>query len=80
MFERIGWSQSKATLVCPITLALPKPANLLLQVHDSLVFECPEAQVEELIVVVRTVMEQPWTELGGYSIPISVKIADSWGN
>lgn len=80
MYERIGWSQSAATLVCPITSALPKPANLLLQVHDSLVFECPEALVDHLTSVVRTVMEQPWKELGGHSIPISIKVGDSWGD
>jgi len=58
---------------------LPPPARLLLQVHDSLVFECPAEMVENLIKVVKTVMEQPWKELGGMSIPIGVKVGDSWG-
>jgi DNA polymerase I-like protein with 3'-5' exonuclease and polymerase domains len=80
MYERIGWPEWKAKLVSPITGALPKPSNLLLQVHDSLVFECPAAMVDELVAIVRLVMQQPWKELGGEIIPISVKIGDSWGD
>ena len=80
MYERIGWSALNALKVCPIISAIPKPSRLLLQVHDSLVFECPSEQVDELVSVVRLVMEQPWKELGGHRIPISVKIGDSWGD
>jgi DNA polymerase I-like protein with 3'-5' exonuclease and polymerase domains len=53
---------------------------LLLQVHDSLVFECAPDVVDDLVTTVKLVMEQPWKELGGYSIPISVKVGDSWGD
>lgn len=79
MYERIGLPAESAMRVCPIVSAIPTPARLLLQVHDSLVFECPEEMVENLILVVKTVMEQPWKELGGMSIPIGVKVGDSWG-
>lgn len=79
MYERIGWSISLATKVAPITKPIPARSNLLLQVHDSLVFECAPDVVEELVATVKLVMEQPWKELGGYSIPISVKVGDSWG-
>ena len=79
MYERISWPAELASKVCPIISAIPKPARLLLQVHDSLVFECPAEQVEELVTIVKLVMEQPWKELGGHRIPISVKVADSWG-
>jgi hypothetical protein len=24
-------------------------------------------------------MEQPWKELGGYAIPIAIKVGESWG-
>jgi DNA polymerase I-like protein with 3'-5' exonuclease and polymerase domains len=80
MYERIGLSESRARLVCPIVEALPKPARLLLQVHDSLIFECPSDQVDSLIATVTRVMCQGWPELGGMSIPIGVKVGDSWGD
>lgn len=80
MYERVGWPEANVKKVAPVYSALPEPAQLLLQVHDSLVFECPENLVEELIATVRRVMEQPWKELGGYSIPISVKVGDSWND
>ena len=80
MYERIGLSESSAKLVCPYTESLQRPARLLLQVHDSLIFECPAEMVDDLISVVTRVMTQPWSELGGMSIPIGVKTGDSWGD
>lgn len=79
MFQRIHLTQSQAECVAPISCALPMPCRLLLQVHDSLVFECPADMVEELVRVVTKVMTQPWSQLGGMSIPIGVKVGDSWG-
>jgi DNA polymerase I-like protein with 3'-5' exonuclease and polymerase domains len=80
MYERIGLPASAALKVCPIINAIPKPSNLLLQVHDSLVFESPSEMVDQLVAIIKQVMEQPWKELGGQAIPISVKIGDSWGD
>lgn len=79
MYERIGMSVENAQRVCSITCAIPTPARLLLQVHDSLVFECPADLVETLVACVKKVMEQPWKELGGMYIPIGIKVGDSWG-
>lgn len=79
MYERIGLSEGAARLVTPVIAPLPKPARLLLQVHDSLVFEAPSEMVEQVIDVVRKVMEQPWPEMKGYHIPITYKVGDSWG-
>lgn len=79
LYERIGLSQMEAERVTPIVAPLPWPAQLLLQVHDSLVFEMPAELVDEAVSVIRMVMEQPWPELKGYRIPISVKVGDSWG-
>jgi DNA polymerase I-like protein with 3'-5' exonuclease and polymerase domains len=79
MYERISWPLANVLKVCPVAKTIPMGSNLLLQVHDSLVFECRPDTVDELIATVKLVMEQPWKELGGYSIPISVKIGDSWG-
>ena len=63
----------------PIAKPIPINSRLLLQVHDSLVFECAPDKVDELVAACKLVMEQPWRELGGHSIPISVKVGDSWG-
>jgi DNA polymerase I-like protein with 3'-5' exonuclease and polymerase domains len=79
MYERIGWPLDKALRVVRLAEPLPHPARLLLQVHDSLVFECPEAMVPELVRVVKKVMEQPWPELLGFTIPVACKVGDSWG-
>jgi len=79
MYERIGMTREQAQRVTPICIALPKPARLLIQVHDSLVFECPEELVDDLVDAVTKVMCQPWPELKGMSIPIGVKVGDSWG-
>ena len=79
MYERIGWPLDKVNQVVEIAQPIPKSVNLLLQVHDSLIFECPEEDVDALIAVVRRVMEQPWRELGGMSIPIGVQVGDTWG-
>jgi uracil-DNA glycosylase family 4 len=80
MYERISWPLEKAMRVCPVTKPIPHGSNLLLQVHDSLVFECSPEKVDELVSSVTLVMTQPWKELGGHRIPISVKIGDSWGD
>jgi len=79
MYERIGWDKAKILTVTPIVKSIPSSTNLLLQVHDSLVFESAPDKVDELVDTLKLVMEQPWKELGGYSIPISVKIGEAWG-
>jgi DNA polymerase-1 len=78
MYERIGLSVEAASKVSPRTSALPKPARLLLQVHDSLVFECPLSIIGEVIEALKHVMEQPWKELNGLVIPVSIKVGDNW--
>lgn len=35
-------------------------AKLLLQVHDELVFEVPEGELEQTVATIRASMEQPW--------------------
>jgi uracil-DNA glycosylase family 4 len=80
LYEQIGLPKAKAELVCPIVWALPKPAKLLLQVHDALTFECPNEMVEEIKIGVKQVMEQAFPELRGLVIPISIKVGNSWGN
>jgi uracil-DNA glycosylase family 4 len=77
MWQRIGMTAAPSNV--KIVEPLPEPARLLLQVHDSLVFECPNDKVAEVVAVIKRVMEQPWPELGGFHIPIGVKVGPSWG-
>lgn len=79
MYERINWPEQKVQELVRVYEAIPQPARLLLQVHDSLVFECPPELVDRLVRTIKKVMEQPWPELGGMSIPIGIKVGDSWG-
>lgn len=79
MYEKIGWPEAKVSRVVSIYKPIPKLVRLLLQVHDSLVFECPADLVDELVSTLKLVMEQPWPEIEGSVIPISVKVSDSWG-
>jgi DNA polymerase-1 len=81
-YERIQWPIELALKVCPILAPIPYPARLVLQVHDSLLFECPYNLREAVMTCMRTVMEQPWKELAGYAIPVDIKAGEpgmSWG-
>jgi DNA polymerase I len=73
MYERINWPAELALIASPILFPLPHPARLVLQVHDSLLIECPLNLVEEVAKCLKAVMEQPFKELGGFSIPIEIK-------
>jgi DNA polymerase-1 len=52
------------------------PARLLLQIHDELLFECPEDQVESLIALARSEMEHAIE----FRVPIAVDVSvgDNW--
>lgn len=79
MWQRIDWPFEKAVQVARICEPLPEPAQLLLQVHDSLVFECPAEMVDEVCRLIQRVMEQPWGSLGDFWVPVEIKVGDSWG-
>lgn len=80
MYKRINWPEEKVRCIVQVYEPLPKPARMILQVHDSLLFEYPKSMREEVLRVVKKVMEQPFAELGGYKIPVSIAIsAQSWG-
>ncbi len=55
-------------------------ANMLLQVHDELIFEAPEEQAEQTVKLVTSVMEQAAQPVLTLSVPLVVDagIADSW--
>lgn len=61
---------------------LPNGVRLLLQVHDSLLFEGPAQAIDEAKPIIREVMEQPWPELDNFRIPVDFKSGlpgQSWG-
>ena len=55
-------------------------AQMLLQVHDELIFEVPEDQVDSTIPVVRDVMENACDPALKLSVPLQVdaRAADNW--
>jgi DNA polymerase-1 len=56
--------------------------RMLLQVHDELVFEVPEAEVEAVQPVIHRVMENAHRPLVDLSVPLGVEIGHgpSWGD
>ncbi len=55
-------------------------ARMLLQVHDELVFEVPEAQMEQTIPVVKDIMENAALPARKISVPLTVDcgVGDNW--
>jgi DNA polymerase-1 len=55
-------------------------ARMLLQVHDELLFEVPEAEVEATAALVKTVMEAAPTPRAKLSVPLVVETgwATNW--
>ena len=55
-------------------------ARMLLQVHDELVFEAPEAEAEAVCAVARQVMEKAALPAGDFSVPLLVeaRAAANW--
>lgn len=82
MYERIELAPDLALKASSVLAPLPMPARLLLQVHDSLLVECPKDSVGAVIKAMKATMEQSWTQLGGYVIPVEFKVGgpgESWG-
>ena len=55
-------------------------AQMLLQVHDELVFEVPDAEVEKSLPVIKKVMEDAPLPAVALSVPLQVEAhaADNW--
>jgi DNA polymerase-1 len=53
---------------------------MLLQVHDELVFEVPEAELEKTLLVIKKVMEVAPLPAVSLSLPLQVEAhaADNW--
>ena len=58
-----------------------RQVKMLLQVHDELVFELPEDDVEAASAVIRQVMETAAEPIVTLSVPLGVEIGTgpSWG-
>lgn len=57
---------------------LPEGANLILQVHDSMIVECNENQVEEVSGILKETMESIAPELP-IKLAVEVTSGDNWG-
>jgi len=71
----------RAMIRLPGILARKKlKARMLLQVHDELIFEVPEAEVEETSKVVKSVMEKAPEPAITLSVPLTVECGsgDNW--
>jgi DNA polymerase I len=55
-------------------------ARMLLQVHDELVFQVPEEEIERTIPVVKRVMEEAPSPAVALTVPLRVDAhaADNW--
>jgi len=76
--------QSTAAEICKLAMirlweVLPKyGAKLILQVHDELIFECPEERAEEFTKVVEETMEMPPTPEWDIPLEVDVNIGDNY--
>ena len=71
----------RAMIRVPAALAKKKlPARMLLQVHDELLFEVPEAAVDDTIDTVRTVMEGAAAPVVNLAVPLvaDAGVGASW--
>ncbi len=71
----------RAMIKMPEALVTAKlEARMLLQVHDELIFEAPEAQAEEVIKVASKTMEKACAPALSLSVPLKVdaRAADNW--
>ncbi len=57
---------------------LPKDASMLLQIHDSIMIECPEKEAEKLSKMMKETMEAVYPELG-VKLKVDVDSGKNWG-
>jgi DNA polymerase I-like protein with 3'-5' exonuclease and polymerase domains/uracil-DNA glycosylase len=62
------------------TCVLPQPWRMFNQVHDSIGLMGPDENHLDVAAMVKSVMTQPWKELGGYALGVEVEYStESWG-
>jgi DNA polymerase-1 len=57
---------------------LPKTANMLLQIHDSILVECPEKESKAVGEILKTTMENTYTKLP-VKFKADISIGKNWG-
>ncbi len=57
---------------------LPKDASMLLQIHDSIMVEVPEAKAEKTSKMMKETMEAVYPELG-VKLKVDIEIGKNWG-
>ncbi|MEE2877669.1 MAG: DNA polymerase I, partial [Pseudomonadota bacterium] len=73
----------RAMIAMPEALAKKKlDAKMLLQVHDELIFECPENQAEDTIALVKSVMQKAPLPALQLNVPLDVdaRAAGNWAD
>lgn len=72
----------RAMIHMPDAIKTVDGARMLLQVHDELIFEVPEMSADELICVVKPVMENACAPAVNLSVPLVVdaKAANNWND
>lgn len=72
----------RAMMRMPDAIQKIEGARMLLQVHDELIFEVPEANAQELIDIVKPVMENACAPAINLTVPLVVdaKAADNWND
>jgi DNA polymerase-1 len=71
----------RAMIQLPVALAEQSiPADMLLQVHDELIFEVPEERAEAAVTLITGVMERAGEPVLKLAVPLIAEagIADSW--
>jgi DNA polymerase-1 len=57
---------------------LPKDANMLLQIHDSILVECPEKEAEAVGRILKETMESAYTKLP-VKFKADISTGKNWG-
>lgn len=52
--------------------------NFLAPIHDAILVECPEGDVEQVVLLMKKAMERPFPELGGLAIETEAKVGERW--
>ena len=52
--------------------------DILVPIHDALLVECEEKDLQQACDVIRRSMERKWSELGGMSLEVDIKTGRNW--
>jgi DNA polymerase-1 len=75
-----GMLRETLLLVSEVQRVLHPSFGMLVPIHDAILLEVREGMREEVTAKVKEIMQRPWVELGGLSIPVDVKWGSSWGD